>query len=39
MKIHEYQAKALLMKGRMADNYDAVVWLLRKFRGQKKPSA
>jgi hypothetical protein len=39
MKIHEFQAKALTMKERMADNYDPVVWLLRKFRGQKKSSA
>lgn len=23
----------------MADNFDPIVWLLRKFRGQKKPSA
>ncbi len=39
MKIHEFQAKAFPMKERMADNYDPVVWLLRKFRGQKKPAA
>ena len=27
------------LKERVVDNYDPVVWLLRKFRGQKKASA
>ncbi|HSF04430.1 MAG TPA: succinate dehydrogenase/fumarate reductase iron-sulfur subunit [Methylomirabilota bacterium] len=27
------------MKERMADNFDPIVWLLRKFRGQKTPAA
>jgi len=27
------------MKERMADGFDPIVWLLRKFRGQKKHSA
>jgi succinate dehydrogenase iron-sulfur subunit len=37
--IHITDNAIIPMKERMADNYDPVVWLLRKFRGQKKPSA
>jgi succinate dehydrogenase / fumarate reductase iron-sulfur subunit len=37
--IHITDNAIIPMKERMADNYDPVVWLLRKFRSQKKPSA
>jgi succinate dehydrogenase / fumarate reductase, iron-sulfur subunit len=37
--IHITDNAIIPMKERMADTYDPVVWLLRKFRGQTKPTA
>ena len=37
--IHITDNAIIPMKERMADNYDPIVWLLRKFRGQKKSPA
>jgi succinate dehydrogenase / fumarate reductase iron-sulfur subunit len=37
--IHITDNAIIPMKERMADNYDPVVWLLRKFRGGKKSRA
>lgn len=37
--IHTTDNSIIPMKERMADNDDPVVWLLRKFRGQKKSPA
>jgi succinate dehydrogenase / fumarate reductase iron-sulfur subunit len=37
--IHITDNGIIPMKERMADNFDPIVWLLRKFRGQKKTPA
>ena len=37
--IHITDNGIIPMKERMADNYDPLVWLLRKFRGHKKQPA
>jgi len=37
--IHITDNGIIPMKERMADNFDPIVWLLRKFRGQRKEPA
>jgi hypothetical protein len=39
MKIHITDNGIIPLKERLVDNYDAIVWLPRKFRGQKKTPA
>jgi hypothetical protein len=39
MKIHITDNGIIPLKERLVDNYDPVVWLLRKFRGNKKAPA